>query len=306
MTSLERAHAVDVVVVGSANVDVVLRVGALPAAGETVLARDRTLGAGGKGANQAVAAARAGARVTLISALGDDPPSAILMSALTGAGVDVSVIRRSDVRTGSAYVVVDDVGENQIVVDPGANAMLDGLLPAERDLLRSTRVVLAQLEVPLPTVTAAVREARDAGALTVVNAAPATDLPNALTDALDVLVVNDAEARAVAGRKTVDEAVEALRQRVPTVLVTRGAEGVVVATATGSVDLVPAVPARRVVDTTGAGDTFCGAFAAAAARGLPVLGAARWACAAASLSVERHGAAASAPTAVEVEERLCG
>jgi ribokinase len=300
-----RSDRPDVAVVGSANLDVVLRVGTLPTPGQTVLAVGSALGPGGKGVNQAVAAARLGTRVSLVAAMGGDSARVALLRELEAAGVDTTSVRTSPSRTGSAYVIVDDAGENQIVVDAGANADLRDLQLHELELLAASRVVLCQLEVPIDTVVAAVEHGRASGAITIVNAAPAARLPDALTSALDVLVVNATEAREVGDRATtVEEALTALVARVPTVIVTLGAGGAVVATRAAGIVEVPAVAARSVLDTTGAGDTFCGALAAAIARGQQSVEATRWGCVAASLSVERAGAASSAPTAVQIEERL--
>ena len=294
------SEQVDVVVVGSANLDVVLEVRDLPGPGQTVLAHGRTTGPGGKGLNQAVAAARSGARTCFVGAVGDDDAGALLRSELDAAGVRTA-LRRSTGRTGTAYVLVDGRGENCIVVDPGANAGLDGLDDGQRGLLGRARVVLCSLEVPVATVTAALGAT---GGLRVLNAAPAQDLPAALTDLVDVLVVNEAEALTVAGRAVLPEAVELLLERVPEVVVTLGADGVLLARRGQAERRVAAVPARSLVDTTGAGDVLCGAYAAARATGSDGLTAVLLGCAAASLSVERSGAARSAPTLDEARHRL--
>ena len=294
--------AVDVVVVGSANLDVHLDVPAIPRPGQTVLASGRDTGPGGKGANQAIAASRSGAATAFVGAVGSDAAGDVLRAELTSAAVDLGVLRTAERATGTAYVVVDEAGENAIVVDAGANATLVGLTAEERAVVGRAAVVLCQLEVPLETVTAA---AAAASGTVVVNAAPARRLPPELTDRTDVLVVNEDEALAVADpASALDEAVERLLLRVPAVVVTRGAAGVLVACRDGDRTQVPAVPVRRVVDTTGAGDTFCGALAAALAAGEQLLPAVRRATAAASLSVERPGAARSTPTADEVGRRL--
>ena len=302
-----RAEGVQVVVLGSANVDTVLRVARLPRPGETVLATGRQTGAGGKGANQAVAAARSGARTAFLGAVGDDAGAELLRSALSGAAVDVAALRTAPSPTGLASVVVDAAGENAIVVDPGANADLLDLDAADRELIGGARVLLCQLEVPPTTVASALALAHECGVRTVLNAAPARSLPDDLVAALDVLVVNEQEALAVAGQTgPLEAAVEVLLQRVPQVVVTLGATGAQVGVRGRGLTLVPGVPARSVVDTTGAGDVFCGALAAAQARGLPLLEAVSYGCAAASLSVERAGAAASAPTREQAEGRQAG
>ena len=278
------AGRTDVLVLGSANLDVVLRVAALPRPGETVLALGRETGPGGKGANQAVAAARSGARTAFLGAVGDDAGGAVVRASLSAAGVDLSALRVAPSATGSAYVMVDERGENAIVVEPGANAGLVDLDEAELTVIAGGTVLLCQLEVPLATVTAAVRHARSAGVRTVLNAAPACALPDELLAALDVLVVNEQEAAVVA------QGDPALELRVPEVVVTLGAEGALVRVRGQALARVPGVPARTVVDTTGAGDVFCGALVAAQARGVPLLEAVAHGCAAASLSVERPGA----------------
>jgi ribokinase len=292
-----------VVVVGSANVDVVLGVGAIPRPGETVLARSSERHPGGKGANQAVAAARDGAPTTFVAAVGDDPGAEIVVDALTGAGVDLSVLRRTPGPTGTAYIAVDPEGENAIIVDPAANATLRDLFDAERAAVNAASVLLAQLEIPVETVAAAAATAKESGGLTVLNAAPAQPLPDELWPLLDVLVVNEEEALTLAGETDLDAAVAALLRRVPEVVVTLGGRGALLATRDGDPVVVPVDPVP-VVDTTGAGDTFCGVFGAARARGAAPLDAVRRAIAAASLTVQRTGAVPSIPTAAETDERL--
>jgi ribokinase len=297
----EAEGGTDVVVLGSANLDVVLRVRQIPRPGETVLASGRATGPGGKGVNQAVAAGRCGVRTVFVGALGEDDAAALLRRELDAAGVR-QALTVSARPTGTAYVVVDDRGENAIVVEPGANADL-GLDDVQRGLLRSAGVLLCQLEVPLDTVSAA---AGLAGGLRVLNAAPAQRLPTELTDRLDVLVVNEHEALGVLGgdASTLQDAVAQLLERVPEVVVTLGADGALVARRGTGSKHVPAVPARAVVDTTGAGDVFCGAYAASRAAGADSARAAALACAAASLSVEQPGAARAAPTLAQVHDRL--
>jgi ribokinase len=288
--------------VGSANLDVVLNVAAIPRPGETVLATSLTRASGGKGANQAVAAARAGVRTAFLGAAGDDEAASVVRSVLAAAGADIRLVRTTSRPTGTAYVIVDRRGENSIVVDPGANAELVDLTDDERAAVAACQVLLCQLEIPVETVTQAMAEA---GGLKVLNAAPAQELPARLRDLLDVLIVNEEEARAVAGGAgTTEEAVRVLTAQVPLVIVTRGAAGAVLAREGTAATVIPPSPARAVVDTTGAGDTFCGAFAAALATGEQVEAAAWRACVAAALSVERSGAAAAVPTREEVQARL--
>ncbi|MCU1693124.1 MAG: PfkB domain protein [Frankiales bacterium] len=301
MAPPDEGAPLDVVVVGSANLDVVLTVARIPRPGETVLATGRTLGPGGKGANQAAAAARSGARTALVAALGEDDGGALLRGALTASGVRTSWLRTSPRGTGTAQVVVDAAGENAIVVDPGANADLTDLTAPELQLVADARAVLAQLEVPLGTVAQALAAARG---LRVLNAAPAQPLPPELTDVVDLLVVNEHEALEVSGVADLDAAVAALLQRVREVVVTLGPRGALLAVRGAAPRSVPGVPARAVVDTTGAGDVFCGALVAARAQDADPVEAVRTACAAASLSVERAGAGGSAPTPDQVAARL--
>ena len=298
-TPVDSTSAGGVVVVGSANADLVLRLAELPRQGETLLATDTSRLPGGKGANQAVAAARAGASTTLITAIGDDADGILVRDALVAAGVEMRLVRTSSAPTGLAVVLLDDRGQNSIVVASGANATIERLLPQERDVIRQSALLLCQLEVPLPVVIEAAHVARAAGRTVVVNAAPSRPLPEALVESVDVLVVNEHEAREVAGTRDLDGAVDALLTRVPAVIVTLGAAGARVAERGGSHRLLRA-PAVRAVDTTGAGDTFSGVFAAGLAGGESMTAAAERAIAAASLSVQRLGAIPSIPDADEI------
>ncbi|WP_129789753.1 ribokinase [Promicromonospora panici] len=290
-----------VVVVGSANVDLVVDVPRHPAGGETILGGDLRRTPGGKGANQAVAAAQAGgADTTFVGALGRDESAGLLLASLDGAGVRTDVVERVDAPSGTALITVSPDGENTIVVAPGANSRVR-VGPAQADRIAAADVVLAQLEIPLDTVLAAARARRE-GALFVLNAAPSRDLPDELWEQLDVLVVNEHEAADLvdgpepSGAATPEALAAALLERVPVVVVTLGAEGSLVAER----DVPPVrVPAARVtaVDTTGAGDTYCGVLAAALARSRELSGAARLAGAAGALAVTRVGAQDAVPDA---------
>jgi ribokinase len=274
-----------VVVVGSANVDVVLRVDRLPLPGETALATDSVLGFGGKGANQAVAAAGAGARVSLVGRLGDDAAGAAYRARLVALGVDVAhLVETPGRRTGTAYVLVDREGENSIVVDPGAGAALtmDDLGPVSG--LGPADVLLVQCELPVPVVAEAVRQAHAVGARAVVNLAPVVSLPADVVAMADPMVVNEEEARGLAGG---DDAAP----RPASLLVTRGSRG---ATWDDLTRPAVAVPTDEVLDTTGAGDAFCGALAAALAEGLDRPAALDRALAAGADAVRRMGAQPSA------------
>lgn len=288
---------IDVVVVGSANVDIVLPVERIPRPGETVLATGLSRGPGGKGSNQAVAAARAGASTTFVASLGDDESGRLLEDVLTGAGVDLSVIERTATPTGTAIITVDETGENSIVVAASANAELT-LSPAALDAVAEASVTLAQLEIPFDTVLAAARAAR----FMILNAAPAAELSDELLAEVDLLVVNEHEAAVVSGVSGVIDRPEVLLDRVPAVVVTLGADGAVVLRRDTEPVRVAGIEAD-VVDTTGAGDTFCGVLAASLARGAELPDAVRRANAAASLSVETRGAADAVPDRAAIETR---
>lgn len=281
-----------VVVVGSVNVDLVCRAPHLPRPGETVLGSAFEVLPGGKGANQAVAAARAGADTVLVARVGGDDFGAVQRAQLEAAGVDVGPVGvcRHD-PTGVALITVADDGENSIVVVPGANAKLrvehvgDAVAGG---VLDGAAVLLAQLEVPLPVVEAAFAAARAAGVRTVLNPAPAQALPAGLLALTDVVVCNEVE------RAALGDSLGAVAE----VVTTLGSLGV--RWSGGSV-----APHRvEVVDTTGAGDAFCGAFAAALAAGLGTAAAVRRGNAAGALACTAVGAQTSSPTAARIDALL--
>lgn len=284
----------DVVVVGSANVDLVLPVQRIPRPGETVLASGLTRGPGGKGANQAVASARAGASTQFVAALGADDGGALLREALDG--VELSLVQTVDAPTGTAIITVDADGENAITVAPSANARLQ-LTPEARVAVAEAKIVLSQLEIPFGTVQAAAEASR----YFILNAAPAAELSDELLGHVDLLVVNETEAEAVAGTK-----LSALLDRVPAAVVTLGAEGAVILTRGADEVRVPAVKVE-VVDTTAAGDTFCGVLAATLAAtsttASDLTNAVRRATVAASLSVQTAGAIPSVPHGEIIDAR---
>ncbi len=301
---------VEVAVLGSANRDLVLPVAALPMRGETVLAAEAVHHAGGKGLNQAVAAARAGARTAFVGAIGDDEPGAELTALLRDEAIDARRLRVTDSPTGLAVVLVDRTGENCIAVAPGANATVLELGEADLALLTKARVLLAQLEIPLATVTSAARAARRAGATVGLTAAPAQRLPKQLLAAVDLLVVNEHEARTLADLGThpgasaaLHTVMDVLLESVAGVVVTQGAAGVLYRSRSGSSLQVPALRADA-VDTTGAGDAFTGALAAVLADDADLVTAIRFAVAAAALSVEHPGAVPSIPRREQIEARL--
>jgi ribokinase len=288
-----------VLVAGSANLDFVVRAPHIPAPGETVLGGAFQTFAGGKGANQAVACARAGGVAThMLLALGDDAFAAPIEASLQGAGVTLHTVRPSGVATGSAFICVDDQAENAITVAPGANACLTAVhLPP----LPGYSHLLMQLEIPLEAVTAYALAAQAAGVQVVLNAAPAQPLPPDLLAAVDVLVVNEGELRTLAGLQgsTPGSVAECMAQLpCPVVVVTLGVRGCVVRQ--GGSYLVQTGFTVHAVDTTGAGDTFCGALVAALAQQTPMALALRQASAAAALACTQMGAQSSVPTAQAV------
>ena len=288
---------VDVVVVGSASVDLCLGVPQLPQPGQTLLVDERglTRRPGGKGANQAVAAARLGASTALLGRVGADEDGELLVSALAEAGVQVEGLGRDGSPTGLAVLLVDAAGENSIVVAPGANATLTGAdLDHHAALLAGARVVLLSMEVPLAALEHA---AQLGGGLVVLNPAPFTALSRGLQERVDVLVPNRGELAALLGvpvPAAVEEAV-ALARAAPCerVVVTLGADGAVVVDG-GQVEHVPA-PRVRAVDSVGAGDTFCAALAVGLARSLPLGEATHRAVAAGAVAVATAGAQVPVP-----------
>jgi ribokinase len=295
----------EVVVVGSVNADLVVSVRRLPAAGETVTGGTFARHGGGKGANQAVAAARAGARVALVGAVGTDDLGDEALRELAGEGVDVSAVARLDgVATGVAAIMVDERGENEIAVASGANAALGGEEVATalarltgHDSSGRRGVILLGHEVPGSAVVAGIEAARRARWTAVLNPAPARELPDDVGGV--VLTPNADEARALAEHTDVEAAAHALagRTRAP-VLVTLGAEGALLVDG-DRVERLPA-PQVEVVDTTGAGDAVNGALAAELAAGRPLREAVRFALTAAALSTRAAGARTGMPRRDEV------
>ncbi|MGW4225171.1 ribokinase [Streptomyces sp. SID2999] len=289
-----------IVVLGSTNMDLVTYVARAPQRGETVTGREFRTIPGGKGANQAMAAARAGATVSLIGAVGNDAYGVRLRDNLEHSGVDTDFLRTVEGPSGTAHIVVDDQGNNAIVVVPGANGTVDHLSPGDEGLIASADALLLQLEVPLPAVIAGAEAARRHGVRTVLTPSPAQPLPEELLSVTDVLVPNEYEAVTLTGRTDPLDAAVGLLDLVPEVVLTLGEAGVLYV----SRDTEPlAVPAHQVaaIDSTGAGDTFAGAYAVAVAEEKPLREALSWAAAAAALSVQREGASASMPYRPEIE-----
>ncbi|QNP73268.1 ribokinase [Streptomyces roseirectus] len=292
-----------IVVLGSTNMDLVTHAPRPPAPGETLTGRDFRTTPGGKGANQAIAAARAGATVSMIGAVGTDPQGPLLRATLDQAGVNTDHLRTMDTASGTAHITVDDDGGSAIVVIPGANGTVDHLAPGDETLIASAdTLLLLQLEIPLPAVVAAARAARAHGVRTVLTPSPVTPLPPELLAVTDLLVPNAYEAITLSDRTDPVDAARHLLTLVPEVIVTLGAAGALHVSRTTAPLAVPA-PHTTPVDSTAARDTFVGALATALGEERPLDQALRWAAAAASLSVERPGAATSMPYRQEIEER---
>mgnify|MGYP000133981287 CR=1 FL=1 len=296
-----------VTVAGSSNTDMVVRVPHLPLPGETVLGEQFIMAAGGKGANQAVAAARLGAEVTFVARVGRDVFGAEALAGFRREGVHTQYIH-TDARasSGVALILVDHAGENCIAVAPGANALLS---PADvqeaREAIAASDVLLLQLEIPLETVVAAAQIANQAGVRVILNPAPApsSPLPRNLLACLDILTPNENEASLLTGISDPEKAAHLLlEQGVKTVVMTLGARGALIVSRDGR-ELVPGFPVEA-VDTTAAGDAFNGGLAVALARGKPLAEAVRFANACGALATMRLGAQPSLPTLQEVEQLL--
>ncbi len=306
----EKASTRSILVVGSANMDMVVSTGRFPKPGETVLASDFGMYPGGKGANQAVASAKLGGRVSFLARMGRDMFRDRLFESLESEHVDVShVLVDEEASTGIALITVDDSGQNEIVVVSGSNMKLsvDDMLANER-LFDGAGFVMLQLEIPLETVVRAAHLGRDSGALVILNPAPAIELPDELLGVVDVLTPNESEMELLTGRSVTDRdtAVEAARslidRGVQHVMLTLGSRGALHVTAGD----VRAYPAYRVesVDTTAAGDAFNGALAVALSRGDAMPSAVTFANAVAACCVTGKGAQTSMPTLDEVERFL--
>jgi ribokinase len=288
-----------VVVVGSANMDLVGTAHALPRPGETLLGTGFVMVPGGKGANQAIAAARAGASCAFLGAIGSDGFGVTLRARIAAAGVDTDQLRTTYGTSGVALVMVNAEGENAILVTPGANASMTDLTGPELTAVRAADVLLAQLEIPVGTVTQAAVAARAAGTRVVLNAAPAVPVPPELLAATDLLVVNETEARALTGRGREDPT--ALLDLAPRAVLTLGAQGAWYGDRDGTAVHVPAVKVD-VVDSTAAGDAFTAALAVAWGEGRDLVDAVRWAAAAGAACARRLGASVALPSRAEIDE----
>ncbi|TDE42201.1 ribokinase [Nonomuraea mesophila] len=290
-------------VFGSANMDLVAYVSEAPKRGETVTGHHFRTIPGGKGANQAIAAARAGARVAFLGAVGDDGFGAEMRATLVEAGVDVSGLRQVPGPSGIAHIVVDDAGGNSIVVVPGANGTVTGPSADDLAVIAESQALLLQLELPLEAVVEAARGARAAGVPVFLTPAPAQPLPEELLDAVTTIVPNEHEAAAITGVAGADAALDALLERVEEAVITLGSQGALFGSRSGERLRVPSVPVKA-VDTTAAGDTFVGALAVARSEGRAMAGALTFASAAAALSVQREGASTSMPAREEIDRQV--
>ncbi|HKZ68667.1 MAG TPA: ribokinase [Anaerolineales bacterium] len=291
-----------IVVVGSSNTDLIVRADRLPAPGETVLGGDLITAPGGKGANQAVAAARLGAEVTFVARVGKDMFGEAALENFRREGIDTRfVIQDATAPSGVALIVVGQNGQNIIAVAPGANRRLTpNDVHAAESAFAGARVVLLQLETPMETVVAAARAGRSAGATVILNPAPAQTLPNELYSLISIVTPNESEATLLTGEATPEAAARILLQRgVKSVIVTLGEAGVLVAASPDDIRRAPGFDVN-VVDTTAAGDAFNGGLAAALARGESSESALSYSQAVAAISVTRMGAQPSLPTEAEV------
>ncbi|GGW32537.1 ribokinase [Streptomyces xantholiticus] len=289
-----------IVVLGSTNMDLVAFVAHAPKRGETVTGREFRTIPGGKGANQAVAAARAGGEVAMIGAVGSDAFGPQLRHTLESCGVDTDLLRTTEGPSGTAHIVVDDEGGNAIVVIPGANGTVTSLAHGEEALIATADTLLLQLELPLSAVLDGAEAARRHGVRTVLTPSPAQPLPPELLAATDLLVPNEHEAATITGIADPHSAAQELLRQVPAVVITLGSAGCLYAARDTEPITVPA-PSVTAVDTTAAGDTFVGALAVALGEKKPVTQSLAWACTAAALSVQHPGASSSMPYRSEID-----
>lgn len=300
-----------VVVLGIFAADLVFRASRQPAIGETLIGSSYIVSPGGKGSNQAVAAARAGASVSFISKIGRDAFGDMALASWKREGINPRVIQSEDQPTGAACIFVNEVnGENAIIVVPGAASTVDeAFIDACGEIIAVSQVFVTQLEQPVAAAKRGLEIARKAGVITVLNPAPAAPLPDNIYPLCDYVIPNENEAASLVGVKvtTADDARRAgdilLKKGAGAALITLGDKGAIFHTRQRSV-FFAAFFAGRVLDTVGAGDAFVGAFAAGLARELDPLDAARFASAAAGISVTRPGAAAAMPTREEIERLL--
>lgn len=300
-----------IVILGIFVADLAFRAERLPGIGETLMGSGFKMGPGGKGSNQAVAAARAGGAVTFITKLGRDEFGRMASDTWRAEGIATAITESDTDPTGAAFIYVDErTGDNAIIVVPGAaNAITPADLDASADLIRGAKIFMTQLEQPLAAARRGLEIAKSAGVTTILNPAPAQPLDDAIYPLCDYVTPNETEASQLTGVPvaTIDDARRAgdvfLRKGVGTALITLGANGALLHSAQSSMH-VPAFNAGPVVETTGAGDAFNGGFAAELARGATPEAAARFGCVVAGISVTRPGTAPSMPSLRDIEAAL--
>ena len=295
-----------VTLIGSLNIDLTIRVKNFPRAGETLFGHDFQTGYGGKGANQAYAVARMGGQAVMIGSVGDDDFGSTLLANMRNVGADVShIFRRARTPSGVALITLNAEGQNHIVVATGANATLSAAdVTGLADVLRASKAVVSELETSLPATTTALRIAREADVLTVLNPAPYSPIPDELLTLCDFVIPNESEASNLTGIEVRDVDTARLASQklkakgARNALITLGAQGVWVDSA-GFVGLVPAYLVKP-VDTVAAGDVFIGAFVTRLCEGADVFSAAQFGCAASAIAVTRPGAQPSIPARDDV------
>lgn len=295
----------DVLVIGSLNADLVVRAPRFPQPGETISGSDLLTIPGGKGANQAVAAARQGARVAMVGRVGKDNFAPFLIENLAVNYVNTSHVKADNVASGTAIIVVDENGQNSIVISPGANG---GVSPQDVDAAPEAGILLLQFEIPMQTVVHAAKRYKGGGTTVILNPAPARPIPDDLLSSVDILVPNQTELALLSGVQVADEisvergARELLKRGVKAVIVTLGERGALVVT-DAQTTRVNAYPVD-VVDTTAAGDAFIGGLAAQLLKSDDLPAAVRYGCACGALAATKLGAQPSLPTRDEVEKFL--
>ncbi|MER5554431.1 PfkB family carbohydrate kinase [Streptomyces sp. NPDC002793] len=283
-----------IAVLGSTTMDLVAHVPRAPGRGETVTGREFRTVPGGKGAGQAVAAARAGGDVVMIGAVGTDEYGSLLRTHLEHAGVDTELLHTVAGPSGTAHIVVDDEGASSTVVVPGANGTMTALGTGEEAAIAASGLLLLQLELPMAAVTEAARTAKAHGVRTILTPSPVQPLPAGLLDAVDLLIPDEHEAAALTGYADPHAAAQILLRQVPEVVITLGRKGCLHA-ARGDEPVPFPAPEVTAADTAGSGDTFVGTLAVALAEGRAVPEALAWASAAAALRDRRTGASTSTP-----------